>query len=68
MMIYDVITVVKNPDNVDKLDKIFERRCFNTSMMTGSVYDEIKTSAIEIYKMGEVQVYERIKEHYQIKI
>lgn len=65
---YDVLFLIKNADNVDKLDEIFLERCFNTSVMTAEIYEEIKEQAIIIFKMGETDVYSFIKDRYNLKV
>lgn len=68
MNVYDVFDKINNMDNMDRLDEIFGRRCFQTSVITNEVRNELKVACGDIFKLGEVKVYEFIKNGYKLKM
>jgi hypothetical protein len=63
MTIYDVIDKVKNMDNIDKIDVILSRECFQTSWMTDDIKKEIQKASLEFLAMGETDLYNWAKNY-----
>lgn len=68
MTIYDVIHLVDNADNVDRLDRVFDSWCFNTSVMTPEVRQELQKQVGQVAKMGELRLYKYLKGIYGLKM
>ncbi|UYL93910.1 hypothetical protein PK21_gp08 [Geobacillus phage vB_GthS_PK2.1] len=66
--IYDLIGYIQNMDNMDKLDEIIRRWCFQTSVWTPQVKEEVKKAAIEILQIGEPKVCQFIVDMYDLKM
>lgn len=64
---YEVIHLVKDMDNLDKIQDIFSRWYFQTSVITPKVKQGMIEGAKEIAKMGEMKVYKHVKDVYKLK-
>ncbi|EZP78408.1 hypothetical protein H839_01031 [Parageobacillus genomosp. 1] len=67
MNIYEVIHLIQNRDNIDKLDEIFCRWYFQTSVITPDVKAEVKKAAVEMMQIGETKLYSYILDIYGVK-
>lgn len=57
MSIYDIIHMVKNMDNMDRIEQIIMARCFQTSVIDDETKREIEKSGLEFLAMGESDLY-----------
>jgi hypothetical protein len=67
MNIYEVFHLIQNKDNIEKLDEIFCRWYFQTSVITTNVKEEVKKAAVEMMQMGEATLCSYIQKMYDIK-
>lgn len=68
MNIYDVIHLLQNPNNMDKVDTILGNWCFSTSFHSPEVLKEVKRQLPALHKIGEIKIYEYLKTTYNIKM
>jgi hypothetical protein len=67
MNIYEVMHLVKNQDNMDKIADILDQWFFQTSFHSPEVKKEIGNTLPTFFKMGETDLYAFIKNAYGIK-
>lgn len=67
MNIYEVMHLVKNQDNVDKIADILDQWFFQTSIHSPEVKKEVAGTLPILFKMGESNLYAHIKKAYKIK-
>jgi hypothetical protein len=63
MNIYEVFDKIKNMDNMDKIDAIISRECFQTSWITDDIKKEIQKASLEFLAMGETELYKWAKNY-----
>jgi hypothetical protein len=68
MNIYDVIHLLQNPNNMDKVDTILGNWCFSTSFYSPEVLKDVKKQLPAFHRMGEIKIYEYLKATYNIKM
>jgi len=68
MSIYDVLHLLQDEKNMDKVDKILGNWAFNTSFISPEALAEIKSVLPKLYEIGEKRIYEYLKSTYNVKM
>jgi hypothetical protein len=68
MNVYDVLHLLQNQKNLDKVDKILGEWCFNTSFISPEVLAEVKKQLPKLHEIGEIRIYEYVKSTYNVKM
>jgi hypothetical protein len=63
MSVYDVFDKIKNMDNMDRIESILARECFQTSFITPDVKKAIQDASLEFLAMGETDLYNWAKNY-----